>query len=82
MTAGINTAADATRRPRFVQSNRLAGGKDVIGSDGTISAVTLGKLLERSFQVRLSIVRPKDILKHQFGVCGFPKKKIGQPVFS
>ena len=70
-------AADRARSPRLRQSKRLAGGEDVIHVGSAVTPLTAFELIERRLQVVGTVIRPEHLLKHQFGVCGFPQKEVG-----
>src|SRR5436190_2151390 len=78
----ISAAADATRKPRLDQSNRLAGGEDVIGYDCAIAPVTPGVGVERRLEVLLAVVGPEHVLEDELSVGRLPQQEVGQPLLA
>src|SRR3954469_19532944 len=73
-TVGTSTVAEATRIRRLLQLKRLAGDGDVIDGDTSIATVAAAIFRQRGGQVFGPIVRPQNVLIHEFGVGAFPKQ--------
>src|SRR4051812_35175319 len=77
ITSGISTSADTARRPRFFQSNRLAGREDVIDVCSAIATFPRLELFHRRLQVLGAIVGPEHVLEDELGIGGFPQQEVG-----
>src|SRR5581483_11366367 len=81
-TAGISTAADATRMLRLFGSKRLASRQDVIDLGPAIAPITSAEFVHGGLQMGRSVIGPQHVLEHQLGVGRLPQQEVGQPLLS